>query len=257
LPKYEEKLRALSAQVERRLRKLESRSGLAPKDEQGRSMQTVNVAGGENSWGRLLWKTTGSFLQAVGVAVFVPFLSGYALIEKDALLAAAHGLGWTPPLALSSARMIRAYFLGLLAAFGGLAAAQTLLFAALRLENPLGLGLLTAFANILPVIGLPVAVVLASGQALLQVEGLAPYLILAAGLSALHVLASTVVLPRFVGTQLRLGALASTLALLFWGWLWGALGFLLALPLTGLALLALEAHPRSRPYAALLAAKGS
>jgi predicted PurR-regulated permease PerM len=35
-----------------------------------------------------------------------------------------------------------------------------------------------------------------------------------------------------VGRQVHSNALAVTLALLFWGWMWGAIGLILAIPVT-------------------------
>lgn len=47
----------------------------------------------------------------------------------------------------------------------------------------------------------------------------------------MHVLTVNVIFPKVVGKQLRLNPLAITLALLFWAWIWGAMGLILAVPL--------------------------
>jgi predicted PurR-regulated permease PerM len=47
-----------------------------------------------------------------------------------------------------------------------------------------------------------------------------------------HVIALNVLYPKIIGRRLQLNPLAVTLALLFWGWLWGAMGLILAVPLT-------------------------
>jgi predicted PurR-regulated permease PerM len=47
-----------------------------------------------------------------------------------------------------------------------------------------------------------------------------------------HVIALNLLYPKIIGRRLRLNPLAVTLALLFWGWLWGAMGLILAIPLT-------------------------
>ena len=39
-------------------------------------------------------------------------------------------------------------------------------------------------------------------------------------------------MPALVGRRVHLNALAVTIALLFWGWLWGAIGLILAIPIT-------------------------
>ncbi len=39
-------------------------------------------------------------------------------------------------------------------------------------------------------------------------------------------------MPAIVGRSVHLNALAVTISLLFWGWLWGAFGLILAIPIT-------------------------
>jgi predicted PurR-regulated permease PerM len=51
--------------------------------------------------------------------------------------------------------------------------------------------------------------------------------------SGLHLLIMNVLYPKIVGKRLRLNPLAITLALLFWAWIWGAMGLILAVPLVG------------------------
>jgi len=46
-------------------------------------------------------------------------------------------------------------------------------------------------------------------------------------------MAANYLLPAFVGRRVHLNAVSVTIALLFWGWMWGALGLLLAIPITG------------------------
>ena len=48
----------------------------------------------------------------------------------------------------------------------------------------------------------------------------------------LHLFALNVLYPKFLGSRLQLNPLAVTLSLLFWGWLWGAMGLVLAVPMT-------------------------
>jgi predicted PurR-regulated permease PerM len=48
----------------------------------------------------------------------------------------------------------------------------------------------------------------------------------------LHIIGLNVLMPAIVGRRVHLNALAVTAALLFWGWLWGAVGLILAIPIT-------------------------
>jgi len=41
-----------------------------------------------------------------------------------------------------------------------------------------------------------------------------------------------VLTPKLVGRRVKLNALSVTLSMMFWGWLWGGLGLVLAVPIT-------------------------
>jgi predicted PurR-regulated permease PerM len=50
-------------------------------------------------------------------------------------------------------------------------------------------------------------------------------------LSFFHMIAINVLMPAIVGRRVHLNALAVTIALLFWGWIWGAIGLIPAIPI--------------------------
>jgi predicted PurR-regulated permease PerM len=47
----------------------------------------------------------------------------------------------------------------------------------------------------------------------------------------LHVLTMNLLYPKVIGRRLRLNPLAVALSLLFWAWIWGGFGLILAIPL--------------------------
>ena len=59
-----------------------------------------------------------------------------------------------------------------------------------------------------------------------------------------------VLYPKILGKRLQLNPLAVTLALLFWGWLWGAMGLILAVPITGACKIICDHIEPLRPYGA-------
>ena len=63
-------------------------------------------------------------------------------------------------------------------------------------------------------------------------------------LMVFHLIAANLLVPALVGWRVRLNALALTVALLFWGWLWGAMGLILAIPIT--AVIKVDLRPRGR-----------
>ena len=58
------------------------------------------------------------------------------------------------------------------------------------------------------------------------------FLLIAGVLTGIHVFALNLIAPQLVGRRLRLNAVAITVSLLFWGWVWGGMGLLLAIPIT-------------------------
>lgn len=61
--------------------------------------------------------------------------------------------------------------------------------------------------------------------------------------------------PRVSGDRLNVSPLVVILALAFWGWLWGAVGLILSVPITVSLRYVLENIPYTRPLAALIASR--
>ena len=59
-----------------------------------------------------------------------------------------------------------------------------------------------------------------------------PYIGIVVMMTVLHLIAANLLMPALVGWRVRLNALALTVALLLWGWLWGPMGLILAVPIT-------------------------
>lgn len=106
-------------------------------------------------------------------------------------------------------------------------------------------GLLAFIANFVPNVGFLIALAPPALFALL--EG-GPGLMLAVVVSfmVINVLLQTVIQPRFVGDAVGLSVTVTFLALVFWGFVVGPLGALLAIPLTLLAkALLVDIHPHT------------
>ena len=94
------------------------------------------------------------------------------------------------------------------------------------------LGVLSGFVSLIPYLGVFLALLppLAVGTGVIDKSGVAVILLTVIGL---HFLSMNILYPKIVGKRLRLNPLAVTLALLFWAWIWGAMGLILAVPLLG------------------------
>jgi predicted PurR-regulated permease PerM len=94
------------------------------------------------------------------------------------------------------------------------------------------LGTISGFVSLVPYLGVFLALLppLAGGIEALNKTGV---VIVASAVIVLHIVTMNVLYPKIVGRRLRLNPLAVTLALLFWAWIWGAMGLLLAVPVVG------------------------
>ncbi len=122
---------------------------------------------------------------------------------------------------------------------------------------PFGVGLLlvwwvlTFFLNFIPTLGSIIAGVLPVLYALVT-KDFQTALLVALGLLVIEQIMGNYVDPRMLGKQLSLSPLVTFVALVFWGWMWGVAGALLAVPITILFVI-VGAHVHAlRPLALLL-----
>jgi len=131
---------------------------------------------------------------------------------------------------------------------GGLVA---ILFALFGVDFPLLWGLVTFLAHYIPSIGAVVSVALPTIFLFLQLTPGTASLI--AALSAgLQFFIGNVAEPRVMGESLDLSPLLVLLALIFWGWLWGPWGMVLAVPMTSTLKIVCENVEPLRPLATLM-----
>jgi AI-2 transport protein TqsA len=132
----------------------------------------------------------------------------------------------------------------------GVGAALILL--AFRVEFAVTWGLLTIMLNFVPTLGPITAVVLPSLIAMIQYPGFLVPLAIVACLGALHLSISSIIEPRFLGERLDLSFFVIFISLFIWGWIWGAAGVLLAVPVTASIKIVLERVPATARVAMLL-----
>jgi len=73
-----------------------------------------------------------------------------------------------------------------------------------------------------------------------------------AGYVAVNIIIGNVVEPRVMGQGLGLRMLVVFISLVFWGWVFGPVGMLLAVPLTMTLKIMLKNHEQTKPFALLL-----
>jgi predicted PurR-regulated permease PerM len=175
---------------------------------------------------------------ALLMASFVPFLVYFMLSWRDHLRRAYLHLfqgeermmaakAWEGIAAMARAFVVGNFILGLL-----LAAVSSLYFWLVKLPYPLLIGPISGFLSLIPYIGLPLSILPPLVAALPIYRGPTMYLILGTTVAFFHLLALNLLYPKLVGSRVHLNPLVVTVALMFWGAIWGGLGLVLAIPIT-------------------------
>lgn len=100
------------------------------------------------------------------------------------------------------------------------------------LPNPALFGVIAAILNFIPYLGSLATLVIIAVASLVTFDTTQPALIAIGGFFALSVIEGNVVTPMLLGHRLPLNAVAIFVGLLFWSWIWGITGAVLAVPLT-------------------------
>ena len=235
-PKYSGVLQKAAGVVEGKIKGIEGQvSQIAP--EQGApSAPAVRT---EPSIVRTLIFRGANSLYALFLEItFMPFLVFFMLAEKRQVW---HGTLELFPVSrrtqvketLEDLRdVLRDYLAGMSIVTLIVIAASSLYFWIIGMEYPILTGIASGLLNMVPYIGAVLAWLPAFIIALAKWNNIGQFVLIAAVLTSIHVLAINFVAPQLVGRRVRLNAVAITIALLFWGWVWGGMGLVLAIPIT-------------------------
>ncbi len=104
--------------------------------------------------------------------------------------------------------------------------------AVIKMPNAALWGALAAVLNFIPYVGAIVTIALIGIAALVSFDAPNQALIAAGGFFVINMIESNLVTPAVLGRRLPLNVVALFVGLLFWGWIWGITGAVLAVPLT-------------------------
>lgn len=122
----------------------------------------------------------------------------------------------------------------------------------LKLDFPILLGLIGFVLNYVPTVGSILAAIPAIVLSLIQFGTPAHALAVGAGYLGINTLLGNMLEPYLMGRRLGLSTLVIILSLVFWGWVWGPIGAILAVPLTMVVKIMLENTEDLRWVAILL-----
>ena len=151
------------------------------------------------------------------------------------------------------AAQFRQYLIAIAAssAVGGLATG--VFCATMGVDLALLWGLISGLLNLIPTVGPAISIIPPTLFALLQFEGLARPMVVFVGLGLIQFLIGNFVDPKIGGRMLSLSPFVILFAVVFWGWLWGSLGAVIAVPLVAAIVITCRHFDSTRWIAMLVA----
>jgi predicted PurR-regulated permease PerM len=255
LPRYAARIRQIAAHIQVTTKSIQqSTSSILPSGTDA-SLPAVRVQQ-ESPWVQFLLRGIGSVYAFSVTVMFIPFLVFFMLTSKNQIWMATLNLfslerrQQAEDVLRGISKMARGYVLGNLLVALISAALITPVFAVIGLRYALLMGPLAAFLSLIPYIGVALGMLPPMLIALVQFDRLEPFLTIALTVVIVHFLAINFLTPKLVGHRVKLNALTVTIAMMFWGWLWGGIGLVLAVPITA-ALKAVCDNVRTlKPYGA-------
>jgi len=249
LPKYSTKIQSILLHFRQSAEKLQKTTETVLEPDKGENPAPTP----RTSWNEIIFRGFGSFSQALLPLSFVPFLVYFMLTWEQHVRSATvmlfsmknrHAAYTT--LGLISA-MIRSFLVGNFLVGLFISGITVAVFGLVHLPSFYVVGFASGFLSLIPYLGvlLAIFVPLVVGLGQLHSAGL---VIVIVTVVALHLFGLNVLYPKFLGSRLQLNPLSVTIALLFWGRLWGAVGLVLAIPITGAMKIIFDHIDSLKPY---------
>jgi len=236
-PRYSEVLKNAAGTVQGKLAGIEGQvSQIAPAS--GNAAAAPAPAFEPGMIRSLVLRGLGSLYALVLEMTFVPFLVFFMLAGKREVW---HGtLQLFPASQRTSVKetledlrdVLRSYLAGMSLVTLIVIAISSGFFWIIKMDYPVLTGIASGILNMVPYIGVVLAWLPAFLIALVKWRTFGQFALIAVALTTIHIFALNFVAPHVVGRRVQLNAVAITIALLFWGWVWGGMGLILAIPVT-------------------------
>ena len=253
LPKYKSEIRAIVDKVRNQAEELaKTTEAVVPAPEENERAVPVTVQQ-NSSWTDLVTRNASVFTELALTLTFVPFLVYFMLSWKDHVRTATvmlfsmqnRNTAYVMLGLISS--MIRAFIVGNFMIGVFLSLCSMAAFGLMGIPYFYFIGVISGFLSLIPYLGVMLALIppLVVNLGHLTLSSIIAVFLIVIGL---HLFAMNVLYPKVLGKRLQLNPLALTISLLFWGWMWGASGLVLAVPITGAAKIIFDHVERLRPF---------
>jgi len=250
VPKYSEKIRSIVQPFQEQEAKLEKTGEVVGEPEPSTVIPVREV----HSWSETLTHGASTLTDIVFAASFIPFLTYFFLTWQSHARSATVMLfplhyRHTAFVTLGLiGKMLRSFIVGNLLIGLLISAISVAIFGTLHVPFFYFVGFLSGFLSLVPYLGVVLAML---PPILVGIGQLEPgqLILVVLCVVGLHLVALNVLYPKLLGSRLKINPLAVTIALLFWGAIWGAIGLVLAIPITGAMKIVFDHVESMKPYA--------
>lgn len=235
LPKYSDRIRSQLAHFRQQTSELEKTTQqVFPEDKSAKKPMPVKVE--NQGTPGVMSDKLGAVTEVVLTLCFIPFLTYFMLSWQEH--ARTKSVQLFRPEYRSTAyvtlghisTMMKSFIAGnfVIGLFMGIC--SVVIFGFLGVPYFYFIGFISGFLSLMPYLGIAVAVLppIAAGIGVMSDTRL---LLVAITVFGLHMLAMNVLYPKVLGKRLQLNPLVVTISLLIWGFIWGAMGLILAVPI--------------------------
>ncbi len=247
IPEYAGRIREELKPLSQNIEKIQKSTGsLNATSSSPKKVPEVRVYESSN-WPSYVIRGVGSVWGAIIVGGVVPFLMFFMLVRK------VHFYTWlsntfgastdVPQFVARVCQMVRGFAVGNIVIGSAMAAVTVAVLTSLKLQGAVAVGVASGILNLIPFFGIILAAIVPLMPAILQFDTAGPFAIICVTVVTLHFISANLLIPKFIGSRVNVGPVAATVGMLFWGWLWGLAGVLLAVPLTAFVRLIADCHP--------------
>ncbi len=148
--------------------------------------------------------------------------------------------------------IIRKYIIGLLIQMAIVATIVSIVFWALGVKYAFLLGLITGIINIIPYIGIFVALILSTLITFATATVLTKVILVVVTLVVVHLIDSNIILPIVVGSKVRINALITVLGVIIGEMIWGISGMFLSIPVIAVLKIIFDRVESMKPWGIIL-----
>ncbi|HTC00937.1 MAG TPA: AI-2E family transporter [Ferruginibacter sp.] len=213
----------------------------------------LTSSGGEYV-GQTFSSLTETFILTVMVGIYTFLILFYRHLIRKFLLAVfiEEHLSRVKEVLVETKSMVKNYMMGLLIEMAIIATVNSIILLCLGIKYAIFLGVFIAILNLVPYVGIITGILFAVLVTLTTSSNMNDILWIIVSLGIVHLIDSNVLMPRIVGSKVKINALCAITGVLLGGSLMGIAGVFLALPTLAILKIIFDRVDELKPWGILL-----